>query len=191
MKRLFSNYLIPISVFFTLLFSVNCQRDDICDAIEVTPRLIINFIDEDPNNTDTLVKEVESLAVKLIVDKDNPDSEENRFFTEIDTIENGDGTMTISSPSVTALSLPLSTLEDELTFTFTRNFGNEDASLVETDTIVFNYTRINNFINRACGFQTIFDELSVDLRTNVWMSRFQILNTTIRDEEDRHLLLFH
>lgn len=187
MKKLFSLYNLFLVVLLVLL--VNCQRDDICDTLDVTPRIIIDFIDEDPNNTDLLVKNVQSLVVQLIVDEENLDSEENRFLTEITTNQT---TEQRSAPTVSRIILPLNTLSDEVTFSFTRNFGNEDESLIETETLKFSYTRNENFINRACGFQTTFDALEIERTTpEIWISRIEILNTTITDEEDRHLLLFH
>lgn len=180
MKKLFSNYILATTSFIILLINFNCQRDDICDASEVTPRLIINFIDDDINNTDNLAKNVESLAIRLIVDKNNPENPENRFLTN-----------TLSAPTTSSLILPLNTLDNTITYVFTRNFGNDNPALIQEDTLVFSYTSKNNFVNRACGFQTTFDNLNLKRKTEVWISNQDILKTTIIDEETRHLLLFH
>lgn len=182
MKIFFFNYLLPISTVFTLLLNVNCQRDDICDTFEVTPRLIINFIDDDINNSDNLTKSVTSLAVRLIVDKDDILNPENRYVTT---------SLVDSSLTTSSLILPFNTLKDTITYVFTRNFNSENEALIEEDTIVLSYKRTNNFINRACGFQTTFDDLKINRKTNVWISNDEILNTTITDEQNPHLLLFH
>ncbi len=191
MKRFFQSYLIPISIFFALLLSVNCQRDDICDVPEITPRLIIEFIDDDINNRDTLPKSVNSLAVKLVGDALTNSTKEDGFFTDfIETLGEAETIIRIA-PNTTSISLPLSTLDDELTFEFIENFSDPENELTDTEILTFKYNRKENFINRACGFQTTFEELTVEKTTNTWISRIELLKTTITDEEDRHLLLYH
>ncbi len=182
MKILFFNYCMPIGLICMLLFSVNCQRDDICDSPQITPRLIIEFVDDEANVLDTISKNVEQLAVRLIVDKNNVDNVENRFVT---------ASIVDSSFTTSSLQLPLDTLKDELTFVFTKNFGDENTARIVEDTLVFKYQRAESFINRACGFQTTFDNLEVERRTNVWISDIDILTTTITNEDDRHLLFHH
>jgi uncharacterized protein DUF6452 len=171
---------------FLLLFAFGlsgCEKDDICDAnTPTTPRLIISFYDI---NNPTVKKKVTRLKVTgeeapegIVFNESALDDE--KYLTSGDSI-----------------GIPLKTDADTVTYTFVLNYGNANASLVNTDQIKFNYTRQNVYVSRACGFKTIFtlDSQSPFLQTDptndgLWMQGIDLITRNIEFEDETHLKVY-
>ena len=161
-------FVITIILLSTIIWG--CTRDDICTQETLTtPLLIIEFRDI---NERLVPKQVENLNILV----NDPDS-----------------TLVQLSITDTLVSIPLNTLSNTSQFIFTIN--NEDPLNQNTDIITFNYNTENIYVNRACAFRVIYNNLSVDIteetnNTN-WIRDFSILNTTIEDETEAHITIFH
>ncbi|MBF4516538.1 hypothetical protein IRZ71_09290 [Flavobacterium sp. ANB] len=171
---------------FLLVFAFglsSCEKDDICDpATPTTPRLIISFYDI---NNPTVKKKVTRLKVEgadqpngIIFNESALDDE--KYITNADSI-----------------GLPLRTDADTVTYKFTLNYGDTNASLVNIDVLKFDYTRQNIYVSRACGFKTIFqlnDQVPF-IQTDpagdgIWMQDIAPINKHIEFEDETHLKVY-
>ena len=146
-----------------IFFFLNCERDDICiQDIKETPDLILLMLDSEDNNTR---KSPLGFRIRAI-------GTEN-----ILTQSNGD-----------SIPLPLNTQEKVTQFEFILNEGNDNENI---DTLQINYQRIDQFINRACGYRAnfILQQPSITLLNpgNDWIKGYIILKDTITDEKAAHL----
>ena len=138
----------------------SCERDDIC-IDEITPNFTLRFYDsEDPDE----FKAVSGLQVKLL-------------DTDIDTI-------VVSGDSIQfPIRLDLNTTSYSVT--------NElSESAIKTDTITLAYTSAPVFVGRACGYKSIFNDVTYT-STNNWITDIEIVTTTITDETLAHVKIFH
>ena len=146
-----------------IFFFLNCEKDDICiQDIQETPVLILLMLDSEDNNTR---KSPLGFRIRAI-------GTEN-----ILTQSNGD-----------SIPLPLNTQEKVTQFEFILNEGNDNENI---DTLQINYQRIDQFINRACGYRAnfILQQPSITLLNpgNDWIKGYIILKDTITDEKAAHL----
>lgn len=180
--KYFKFIVIPIIV-LAISMTISCERDDICpESTPTTPRLIIDFYDvsiqEDSKNVFDLV----------VSGVDNDDILEGFAFVDTGNIV-----------------LPLKTDEDSTQYVLVKNASindnatpddNEDDFIEGNyDTITINYTRELLFVSRACGYKTIFNNVTisiVDDADNWILSRESINdNQSVEDETTTHFNLFH
>ena len=150
-----------------IFFFLNCEKDDICiQDIQETPDLILLMLDSEDNNTR---KSPLGFRIRAI-------GTEN-----ILTQSNGD-----------SIPLPLNTQEKVTQFEFILNEGNDNENI---DTLQINYQRIDQFINRACGYRAnfILQQPSITLLNpgNDWIKGYIILKDTITDEKAAHLCILY
>lgn len=161
-----------ILTFITLFaFSFwNCEKDDICsDSTPTTPRVVIEFYDaSDP----TELKTVTNLGIIA------------PGFT------NGFGFNGVSIATV-----PLQTTNDNTTLQFIENGSDTDTGNDNIDEIIFNYTRQDIYVSRACGYKTNF---TLDATTGAilttdadnWIQSITIEQTIIENEDETHIKIY-
>lgn len=168
-----------IFLFTVLLFSilVSCEKDDVCPAsTATTPHVIIVF--NDASNIDNS-KSVRRLSV---IGEDN-------------TIE------IISETTSDSIVLPLK-FQDTTTFATTRfiltkdaDYDNDedDLTVSNTDIIELSYKPEFVYVSRACGYKSIFNQLEITLEDDGdnWMFYSQILNETVENENEAHIVIYH
>ena len=146
-----------------IFFFLNCEKDDICiQDIQETPDLILLMLDSEDNNTR---KSPLGFKIRAI------------------------GSENILSQSIgDSIPLPLNTQEKVTQFEFILNEGNDSENI---DTLQINYQRIDQFINRACGYRAnfILQQPAITLLNpgNDWIKGYIILKDTITDEKAAHL----
>lgn len=155
-----------------LLFAVsfwNCEKDDICaETTPTTPQLVIEFYDA---TNPTELKNVTNLGVV-----------EPTFTTGY------------AFNAVSSITIPLRTNQDTTTLNFILNGSDDDATNDLTDQITFNYSRIETYISRACGYKTTFilndtDGLVIPTLPN-WISDYEIVQTNINNEDETHVKIY-
>ena len=149
-------------LFIGLGFFTQCEKDDICiSSVEGTPDLIVLML-ENKNNTQ---KTPSGFTIR-------PLGTEN-----ILAVSSGD-----------SLALPLQITEAVTQFEFILNQGSQDENI---DTLQINYQRVDQFINRACGYRAnfILDQSPILILNsgNNWIKGAVILKDTISDETTAHL----
>ncbi|MGB5817839.1 MAG: DUF6452 family protein [Saonia sp.] len=163
-----------ISVLFLLLLTIfaltNCEKDDICVEGD-TPSLVINFFDV---NNPTEAQDVPSLEViALALDG-----------SVIDTIPNA---------SLDSIVIPLRIRENTTTYILSQNLTASDDTMINRDTLTFNYESKEVFISRACGFVANFDNLADDLTmdSNNWIQEIEIDIPFVENSIVTHVKIFH
>jgi hypothetical protein len=162
-----------------LLFT--CERDDICpESTSTTPRLIIEFNDI-ANLEDS--KNVRQLTVIGIDDEGN----------DINTL--------ISRTTTNQLALPLriGTEGENITSRFKLikdadfDTDNNPDSESNTDIITITYLPEFVYVNRACGFKSIFNSIGIAIENddNQWILNRNINIENIENELNAHITLFH
>ena len=159
---------------------MGCEKDDICaETNPTTPQLVVTF--KDANNT-TESKAVESLGVYAV--KDN----------ELILIESINGINTDS------IAIPLRNDIDISDFKFYKNYSLTDGVIQgEENHIYLDYSTVEVFVSRACGFINNYIDLSVftydpnvfDPPIGTWISGYEIINPTVENENQAHVSIFH
>lgn len=169
---------------------MSCERDDICAAsTPTTPRLLIDLLDAD--NPD-IKKNVFDLLV-VGVDEDGmllDDPLPAYVFTDTDD-----------------LVLPLKTTDSTTEYILIQGAENNDKGTPDDpdddeiegnyDRIIINYSREQVFVSRACGFKTIFKNVTLTIEDvngdGRWMLSRQPLtdNQSIEDETTTHFNISH
>ena len=149
------------------LFFLSCEKDDICIESEIgTPRIILSFYDK---TNKTLKKPVENLLIKGIEREDTLD------------IFSGD-----------SIAIPLRNNSNFSKYEFILNSGGENSN---NDTIHFEYSRYDLYINRACGFKSnyILNDPPAKLFNidSPWIEQILKLKDTILNENNAHLAIYH
>ena len=152
---------------FAIIFIISCEKDDICIESEIgTPRIILSFYDK---TNKTLKKPVENLLIKGIEREDTLD------------IFSGD-----------SIAIPLRNNSNFSKFEFILNAGGENSN---NDTIHFEYSRYDLYINRACGFKSnyILNDPPAILfnMESPWIEQVLKLKDTILNENNSHLAIYH
>lgn len=161
---------IVLILLFAFSFSA-CEKDDICDAktTETTPKLVVEFYD--------------------IVSPTTPKTVSNLVITT-------EGVTTgISYSSNSKILIPLKINVDTVTYKFIQNGATEATTDDNTDIITINYSRINTYVSKACGFKTTFELNATNgvvltdatPADNLWMREVTIRNVKIENENEIHV----
>ncbi len=163
----------------SIIFLTCCEKDDICpESTQTTPRLVITFYDID--NTQER-KNVESLAVYAV--RDN----------ELVLIED------ISGITTDSIAIPLRNDIGVSNFKFIKNYSVEnDVMFGDSNHIYIDYEINDVFISRACGFianYSITTLLNYDLMADPpitgWITGYEIINSTVTNENQSHVKILH
>ena len=173
--------IIPILLIAAL--SISCERDDICpDATPTTPRLIIDLLD----------------AL-------NPDTKKNVFDLVVIGVDNDDFLPDYIFQDTDDLILPLRTDDNTTEYILikeasvndngTPNDNTDDFVDGNQDRITLNYSREEVFVSRACGFKTIFKNVTLTIvhdGDNWMLSREPLTdNQSVEDETTTHFNISH
>ena len=156
-------------LFLLLIVSLNgCTRDDICpEGTPTTPLLIITF--KDISNP-LVFKEVTNLTI------------ETDYESSVTVLSNVD---------TDSIAIPLQSGEDITRHRFIREAG-APSELI--DVYEFSYQRSDIYVNRACGFKTTYNTLTAqedDEGPIDWILNLDVLKTTVEDEIEAHITIFH
>ena len=157
--------LLLISFFFS-----GCEKDDICDeTTPTTPKVVIEFYD---NANPTVLKNVVNLKVS------NTDFTVGFGFTDVSTVK-----------------IPLKTFQNSSAFYFIQN-GNVDPTTDDNqDEVIFNYTRKESYVSRACGYKTTFtldttNPVTVTADGNNWIQNVTVSQPNIENENETHVKIY-
>lgn len=148
-----------------------CTRDDLCpEGTATTPNIIIVFNDiVNPANR----KNVMGLSIET--NYENP--------VEV-----------LARTNTDSIAIPLNTNSDTTKYKFIRTSITETDTLVNIDSIVFIYSRKEDYVNRACGFKMEYTGLVSYLEeegTENWIQNIITLRDTVNDENEAHISILH
>lgn len=169
--------LVPLIILLVSILSfTGCEKDDICtpDAA-VTPRLVIvfrNILDRDEP------KAVADLSVRDIArDTLAPLNEEDaRILAETDSI-----------------AIPLNGAANSVRYAFIT--GDEEDLDFNADTLEINYETLDEYVNRACGYRKVFENLTIiqdpEPPLQQWIEQIEVVETSIDDINTIHVKVYH
>ena len=169
-----------IGMSLILFWASGCERDDICaDGTPITPRLKINFFDNQENTP----KAPAELQVSFL--------EEDGREIVLDTMFTQD-----------SIAIPLPTDRDSIDYIFTINSDTSqgDGNLMpNSDRLRIKFNPEEEFVSRACGFRIVYTSLSVERQEededeNRWILRSPEIiaeQNAILNEEGSHIRIFH
>ena len=165
---MFKKVIILILIIFAFK---GCTKDDICpDGTAVTPNLVITFNDI---LNPTLRKEVVGLSI------------ETNYENAVEVL---------SRRNTDSIAIPLNTNSDTTKYRFIRTTISANDTIVNIDSIVFVYQRRDDYVNRACGFKTEFENLDPTLEeegSNNWIQSITTLRDTVNDVTSAHISILH
>ena len=168
---------LQISLVFLLCIAFSaCEKDDICVDGD-TSLLIIRFYDAE-NPAD--LKAVPQLRV-IGIGNGSP----------VDTFAD-------RSSSLDSIGIPLRITSEVTEFSFIKDSA-DDENGVETgnsDALTFSYETREEFVSRACGYVTIYENLSSNFATapENWIQSIEIEKTTVQietEETTAHVKIYH
>jgi len=163
--------------------TISCEKDDICPAsTSTTPNLLIDAFDNS-----------------------NEDSSKNIFSLVVIGVDNEEVLPGYSIVSSSSLVLPLKTTDNTTQYRIIQDYSINDNDTPDDDTddfaegnqdiITINYSREEVFVSRACGYKTVFKNVTVQLETDEdnWIKSIIPLNAnqSVEDETETHFNLFH
>lgn len=164
---------------------LGCERDDICaETTATTPRLIIEFYDADNPDDLKSVPRLTAYGEGLVTDPENSSNATLVFNANVNKVE-----------------LPLRIEEENQTitsnFVLERNtnlrLDNDGSTDSNIDTIAISYIPQFEYVSRACGYKSIFVDLSVTANNDgdTWISSVEVVETTINNENTVHVRILH
>lgn len=156
---------------------ISCERDDICaESTETTPRMLVEFYNI--SNRDNL-KNVSNLVVIGV---------DNNTVLSDDSVTNN-------------ITLPLRTEVNSTQYVLWSDYEvNEDTGEYEggnRDTITLNYSKEDIYVSRACGYKTIYNNVTMTIEEanddDTWIEFRESVdnNQSVEDETEAHFYIFH
>ncbi len=182
-----------LTIILSLLVIYSCERDDICAAsTPTTPRLLIDLNDVTDSEIKKNVFDLVVVGSDFITDDKIPAN--TSVFLPAYIFQD-----------VNNLVLPLKTDSDSTEYILveradiSNNGTPEDASddfiSGNQDRIIINYSRKQVFVSRACGFKTVFENITLNIieDNDNWMLSRQPLtnNQSVEDETTAHFSISH
>ena len=170
-------------IILVVVGNYSCERDDICpDATPTTPRLLID-----------------------LYDSEDPDIQKNVFDLVVIGVDNDEFLPAYIFQDTDDLVLPLKTDDNTTEYILieeatvndagTPNDASDDFVDGNQDRIVINYSREQVYVSRACGYKTIFKNVTltiVDDGDNWMLSRQPLTdNQSVEDETTTHFNITH
>lgn len=160
-----------------LIANFGCERDDLCpETTATTPSLIIDLYDITA-----------------------PEELKNVIDLRIQGIGNDKALPGYNvAPSANKLILPLRTNANSTSYKLHIDYAVDENGVVEgnEDIIEIRYTTEEVYVSRACGYKTIFNNVTI-LRdpndTNRWIQNIESLieTQTVEDETTTHFNILH
>ena len=182
--KYFKFIIIPILILVGL--SLACEPDDICPTTtSTTPRLIIDFYDasNSDNRKSVFDFRIEGVGNATYLDGLDLDGNEIAY----DGLSNFDEAL-----------LPLKTDENTTQFVLIKEYEYIDETTPPNgnrDTITINYSRELVYVSRACGYKTIYKNvtLTIEPDDDNWLKSRQPINDnqSVENEFETHFNVTH
>ena len=128
-----------------------------------------------------VVNPVTPNLVLRFYDTNNRETKKN--VTNLYVWAEGKDTITaFKGSSKDSIYIPLNSLATETIYNFSKN------DVVNQFTI--KYSPKEEYISRSCGYRVIFNDVSFS-SNNTWITDFNIISTTIDNQNEAHVQIFH
>ncbi|WP_417370059.1 DUF6452 family protein [Gelidibacter japonicus] len=155
----------------------SCERDDICAATTpTTPHLIIRFYNINAIDETKTVRRMDVTA------ENNPN-----YIVNDKTIDS-----IVLPLRVDALDI-MNTSRFVLTKDRDYDLDDDPNTASNADIIEVNYTPELIYVSRACGYKSVFNNLSANRETdpNNWIINIEVIKDTINNENAAHINIYH
>ena len=168
-------FIITILCCILAFASSSCEKDDLCPTdIAATPRLILVFKNQ---SNPLLSKAVNSLQIREVGET---------AFAPLDAT----GSTTLTSVDSVAIPLKFDTAG-----TMYEMIRTDDAGDVNIDTISFIYELGEEYVNRACGFKAIYNNVqavvSPEPPLQRWIQTAVVLQANVISNNAAHVEIRH
>ena len=174
-----------VIILLIALSFLGCEKDDICsNDVPTTPSLIIRFYDVTNPNTDVL-KSVTNLRIQGVGN---------------DTVLSGYNIVATDS-----IAIPLKTTDTITQYSFYEEYVVNDAGTPDDDSddyvtgnediITITYDMEEVYVSRACGYKTVYRNVSINLveDDDNWIQLIRSVNDnqSVEDENEQQFKLYH
>jgi hypothetical protein len=158
------------------IFSMGCEPDDICpESTPTTPSLIIRFYDIS-----------------------NQESKKNVFGLRVQGVGNDNPLTDYNVVNTDSIVLPLKTESNSTAYKLHKEYEYIDEATPPNgneDIITINYTTEEVYVSRACGYKTVFKNVTLTINDDGdnWIQSKESLNDnqSVEDETAAHFKLYH
>lgn len=181
MKKI--SLLLILMTFIGVIINLSCEADDICpESTPTTPSLIIEAYDttnsENKKNIPNLL--VAGVDNDFVLPKYGIVST-SEIVLPLKTDANSTQYVFVKDAKINNNGTPDDTSDDFIT-------GNEDI-------VTINYTREEVYVSRACGYKTIYKNVTVTIEPDAdnWIKSVIPVNEnqTVEDETETHFNIYH
>jgi len=174
---------ISIPIILVVLLALSCERDDLCaETTPTTPSLILRLFDIS-----------------------NQESTKNVFGLRVQGVGNDDVLTGFNIVTTDSIVLPLKTDDINTQFKLHNDYGiddndtpddeSDDIILGNEDIITIAYSTEEVYVSRACGYKTIFRNVTVSVQEDGdnWIQIIQSINDnqSVENETAAHFKIFH
>jgi len=158
--------------FLGVLTLLACEKEDICDGEVATPNVKIAFFDR--ANSEILKP---FYRMKCYVKP-----------------ENSKDTLFLIFSNVSEIKLPLNINKEQTIWNLQLTQITNNDTLVSTEQMIFNYIPKAEYVSKACGYKTVFNQFSISLnnnQTNGWITNLTPLSNNIINEQNPHAKIYY
>ncbi|MDN3492132.1 DUF6452 family protein [Winogradskyella bathintestinalis] len=202
MKRL----IIFLSFITLAIANFSCERDDICaETTSTTPRLIVEFYDNDDFEVLKNVPRITAYGEDLFTDLDGtlnePLEASDKIILTLGSETPPSYVFNINSNKI-ALPLRIGPENEEITVRYVLEKDTNlrlDTNNTQTsniDIIEIKYITEFVYVSRACGYKSIFTQLSISSVTDndPWIANIindVVTENIVENEDTTHVRIFH
>ncbi|GAB5563981.1 MAG: DUF6452 family protein [Winogradskyella sp.] len=179
-----------------------CERDDICaEGTATTPRVIVEFYDASEPDELKSVPRLTVYGEGLLSDENGDPIDEPTSIADNGILQS-DLTV-LFNINRDNIELPL-IIGDEGMIATTRfvlekdtnlRINDDDTDDSNTDIIELSYTSEFQYVSRACGYKSIFNNLDINVEegddASFWINNIEVVQTTVNNENTVHVRIFH
>lgn len=151
--------------FIAITSLVACEKDDICEGEAATPNMRIEFYDK---ANSTVLKSF--FKVRCFAVPETP-SDSIKYIEYMNRSE---------------IQLPLNITSNQTVWNITLFQIVNNDTIQKTDQITFTYNPKIEYVSKACGYKTIFENVTANLNENNpgnWITNFTLLTNNIINQE--------
>jgi len=151
----------------------SCEKDDICDGQVATPNVRIEFYDRANSANLKPFYKIECFVIPEI---------------PTDTIK------VIEFFNKSEIQLPLNIASNQTIWNLKLTQIVNNDTISEVDQLRFNYTPKAEYVSKACGYKSVFTDLTTSLNQGAsgnWITNFSPLTNNIINEENPHAKIYY
>ncbi|WP_177764148.1 DUF6452 family protein [Flavobacterium sp. I3-2] len=167
LKKTYLIAFVGIASFFS------CEKDDICDGQAVTPNVRIELYDK---ANSTVLKPFFKIECFVSPEIENDSIKVIEYFNKSE------------------IQLPLNIASNKTIWNLKLFEIVNNDTIIKTNQLTFNYTPKTEYVSKACGYKTVFENVSTTVNNNevdYWITNYTPLTNNITNEENPHAKIYY